>query len=96
MPDELLFADEVYRIQGAVYEVNREMGAGFLEGVYQECLAREFALRRIPFRAKPILAVEYKGEPLTQTYSPDFVCFEQVIIELKACREIAPDIGRKS
>lgn len=88
---ELLHASEVFSIQGAIFEVNRAMGPGFLEAVYQECLALEFAARAIPFRAKPPLALAYKGTPLRQTYEPDFVCFESVIVELKAGRDLAPE-----
>jgi GxxExxY protein len=87
----LLFAEEVFRIQGAVFEVNRELGAGFLEGVYQECLTLEFAARQIPFVALPQLSLTYKGHPLRQTYTPDFVCFDRIIVELKVAREIAPE-----
>lgn len=90
-PGKLLFADEVYRIQGAIFEVSREMGAGFLEAVYQECLALEMAERRIPFLAGPTLRLAYKGTPLNQTYVPDFICFESIIVELKTAREIAPE-----
>jgi GxxExxY protein len=87
----MLYAAEVFRIQGAVFDVNREMGAGFLEAVYQECLALEFAARDIPFaRSKP-LALAYKGQILRQTYVPDFVCFDRIIVELKATRDIAPE-----
>jgi len=82
--DKLLYADEVFRLQGAIYEVNREMGAGFLEAVYQECLALEFAGRKIPFVAAPVLSIKYKGRPLQKTYVPDFVCFGKITIELKA------------
>lgn len=71
----ILYADEVFRIQGAIYEVNREMGSGFLEAVYQECLSAEFRRREIPFAAQPALSLTYKGERLRQTYTPDFVCF---------------------
>jgi GxxExxY protein len=67
------------------------MGSGFLEAVYQECLALEFAARAIPFSATPILSLNYKGAPLRQTYVPDFVCFDAIIVELKAVREIAPE-----
>ena len=67
------------------------MGIGFLEAVYQECLAIEFATRSIPFVALPALGLSYKGMPLRQTYQPDFVCFDQIVIELKAVREIAPE-----
>jgi GxxExxY protein len=87
----MLFAEEAFRIQGAVFEVSRQMGTGFLEAVYQECLAIEFADQGIPFLASPPLALAYKGQPLTQFYRPDFVCFESIIVELKAARELAPE-----
>ena len=59
--------------------------------MYQECLALEFRARGIPFRAKPSLKLSYKGVILEQTYAPDFICFDSVIIELKAVRELAPE-----
>ncbi len=89
--ERLLYAEEAYSIQGAIFEVSREMGVGFLEGVYQECLALEFTSRNIPFRAKPILSLRYKGHDLREAYSPDFVCYETIIVELKATRELAPE-----
>jgi len=89
--DRLLHGEETFRIQGAIYEVNRVMGAGFLEAVYQECLALEFAARAIPFVASPVLALDYKSVRLKQTYSPDFVCFDSIIVELKATRDLAPE-----
>ena len=87
----LLFAEEVFLIQGAVFEVYRAMGAGFLEAVYQECLAIEFQRRGIPFAAKPTLAITYKGQPLKQGYAPDFISFGEIIIELKSARQLAPE-----
>jgi GxxExxY protein len=84
----ILYADEVFRIQGAIFEVNRELGAGFLEAVYQECLTLEFVTRNIPFRASPALALTYKGQRLRQTYVPDFICFDCIIVELKALRDL--------
>ena len=89
--EKLLYAAEVFRIQGAVFDVYRAMGAGFLEGVYQECLEIEFAARSIPFLALKPIRLEYKGRALRQTYTPDFTCFESIIIELKAVRTIAPE-----
>lgn len=90
-PAGLICADEVFRIQGAVFEVNRVMGPGFLEAVYQECLGLEFQARAIPFRPKPLLELAYKGATLRQTYAPDFICFESVVVELKAGRDLAPE-----
>ena len=87
----LLYAQEAFRIQGAIFEVNRVMGRGFLEAVYQECLALEFSARGIPFREMPAVALSYKAAALKQTYVPDFVCFDTIIVELKAVREIASE-----
>ncbi len=85
---KLLFKQESFAIQGAIFDVYREMGCGFLEGVYQECLAKEFKLRQIPFKSQVELMLNYKGEPLVQTYRPDFVCYDQIIIEIKAVKEV--------
>jgi GxxExxY protein len=89
--ERLLHAQEVFRIQGAVFEVNRRMGSGFLEAVYQECLAMEFSGQEIPFVATPKLTLAYRGVLLKQTYIPDFVCFDSILVELKAARELAPE-----
>lgn len=85
----LKFQHESYRIRGAVFEVYREMGCGFLEAVYQECLQREFQRQGIPWIAQRELLLHYKGEPLAQTYRPDFVCFGSIIVEIKAVKELA-------
>ncbi len=91
MEKEILYKDESYKIQGAIFEVYREMGSGFLEGVYQECLEKEFGLRNIPFRSQTELALSYKGEALVQKYKPDFICFNLIIIELKAVKILSPE-----
>ena len=89
--EKILFKEECYQIQGAVFDVYREMGSGFLEAVYQECLERELSRRGIPFTAQPELALRYKGESLRQIYKPDFICFGGVIVELKAIKDVAPE-----
>jgi len=81
---ELIYKQESYAIIGACFEVYNEKGGGFLEPVYQECLGIEFEYQRIPAIAKPSLTLSYRGRMLTQTYQPDFVCFEKIIVELKA------------
>ncbi|MFN7720630.1 MAG: GxxExxY protein [Pirellulaceae bacterium] len=91
MTDKILFKDESYAIQGAIFDVYREMGCGFLESVYQECLEKEFRLQNIPFVSQAELKLTYKGEPLVQTYKPDFICFNQIIVELIAVKAIAPE-----
>src|SRR5678815_4186463 len=91
-PDEpYLFSAETFHIRGAMFDVYRTLGPGFLESVYQECLALEFAKREIPFEAGRRLSLSYKGELLRQVFVADFVCFDQIIIELKAVRAIAPE-----
>lgn len=89
--EELLFKDESYAIQGAVFGVYREMGCGFLEAVYQECLEKELISRHLPFEAQKELVLSYKGEHLAQTYRPDFICYGKIIVELKAVKEITPE-----
>jgi len=88
---KLLFKDESYEIQGAVFEVYREMGCGFLEAVYQECLEKELRRRGVAFRARPEVRLAYKGEALVQTYQPDLICGEQILLELKAVKALAPE-----
>ncbi len=90
MGQGLLFKDEAYAIQGAIFEVYREMGCGFLEAVYQECLQRELSDRKIPFVAQPVLSLRYKGNSLEQCYRPDFICYDKIILELKAVKETVP------
>ena len=89
--EKILFKEESYAIQGAIFEVYREMGCGFLESVYQECLEKELSKRGIPFVAQQELQLTYKGEPLQQTYRPDLICYGQIIVELKAVKDIAPE-----
>jgi GxxExxY protein len=91
MNDKIIFKEESYLIQGAIFEVYREMGCGFLEAVYQECLEKEFLFRAIPFIAQPELLLTYKGESLKQRYKPDFICYDKIIVELKALKQTAPE-----
>jgi GxxExxY protein len=85
---EIVHRDESYAIMGACFEVYKEKGCGFLEGVYQECLALEFVLQRIPFTSQFPLTLSYKGQPLQQKYVPDFICFDKIILEIKAVTKL--------
>ena len=89
--EKIIYKEECYAIQGAIFEVYREMGHGFLEAVYQECLLKELQSRQVPFTAQPILRLSYKEQPLEQAYRPDFVCYDRIILELKAVKNIAPE-----
>ena len=88
---EILFKKESYQIIGACFEVYKDKGSGFLESVYQECRALEFAARGIPFRERPELTLEYKGQALRQTYEPDFICYDDIIVEIKAAKQLAAE-----
>jgi GxxExxY protein len=91
MTETILFKEESYAIQGAIFEVYREMGCGFLESVYQECLEIELHSRGIPFVAQQELLLHYKSKPLRTTFIPDFVCYGQIVVELKAVKDISPE-----
>jgi GxxExxY protein len=88
MKERIIYKEECFAVQGAVFEVYREMGRGFLESVYQECLQKEFTARQVPFIAQPSLSLAYKGQTLEKLFRPDFICFDMIVIELKAVREI--------
>jgi len=84
MNTEILFKEESYKIVGACFEVYREKGCGFHEPVYQECMEIELGLQGILFVPRRPLTLEYKGTILRTRYEPDLVCFEKIIVELKA------------
>ena len=85
---ELLLGQEVYAIVGAAMEVHNELGSGFAEAVYQEAMERELAARGIPFERQKRLRIAYKGQLLEKEYIADVVCYGQVIVEIKAQREL--------
>ena len=88
---ELIFKNEVYQIIGAAMEVHKELGCGFLEAVYQEALEIEFRLRKIPYLREPKLNIYYKEQILTKYYEADFICFDNIIVELKALSGLISD-----
>ena len=73
-----------FAIIGAAMEVHKQLGCGFLEAVYQEALAFEFAGTSIPFKREVCLPIKYKGRVLVTAYCADFICFDGVVVELKA------------
>ena len=81
---ELIYADECYKIIGACFEVYRRKGCGFTEALYQECLAIELEFHDIPFEAQRPLILSYREQVLKQRFIPDFVCFDKIILEIKA------------
>jgi GxxExxY protein len=81
---ELLYKDEVYAIIGAAMEVYNNLGPGFLEAVYQEAMEIETTSRKIPALPEQKLYIEYKGAPLKKFYEADLICYDKIIVEIKA------------
>ena len=89
--NDFLYKDEAFLIQGAIFEVYRTLGCGFLEAVYQKALEVELAQRNIPFVSQAEIEVEYKGVKLNQMYRADLVCYDKIILELKAVQTLLPE-----
>ena len=79
---------ETYNIRGAIFAVHHELGNGFLERVYQDALELEFQERGIPYEREKNIHVMYKGKPLGEPYRADFVCYDKIIVELKAVEKL--------
>lgn len=79
---------QTYAIIGAAMEVHSILGCGFLETVYSEALALEFMLRKIPYQKEVELPVFDKNQKLQCFYKADFVCFDNIIVEMKALNEL--------
>ena len=88
---DLLFPKESYDIIGAAIEIHKQLGCGFTEPVYQEALAVELRLRNIPFEREKVFTVVYKGIELDKDFRPDFVCYNKIIVELKAVSQFAEE-----
>ena len=86
----LLYPKESYKITGALYEVHKELGPGLLEKVYQEALEKELRMQGIPFEREKSFNISYKGEVLEQMYIADFVCYDKIVVELKAVEALLP------
>ncbi len=86
--NNLIYPEESYAIVGACFDVYNDKGCGFHEPVYHDCMEIELGLRQIPFVHEPMLPLTYKGFPLKHSYSPDFTCWNKIVIELKACERL--------
>ena len=85
---ELVLKEEVYEVIGAAMDVYYQLGRGFLEPIYQEAFQIELDRRGLPFEPQKELTIEYKGQPLEKKYVADLVCFDQIIVELKALERL--------
>lgn len=87
----LIYEDLTYRIRGALFEVYKKKGCGFLGAVYQECLEIELGLQGIDYDAQYPLKLSYKGQPLKKHYVPDFIIQGDIIVEIKAVKELTDE-----
>jgi len=87
----IFYKHESYKIIGAAMEVHKILGPGFLEPVYQEALAVEFTEQNIPFEKEKCLPIQYKDVTLTKKYVADFICYNKIIVELKALSDLTSD-----
>ena len=89
MNEKLIYEKETYALRGAIFEVYKTLGDGYLEEVYQNALEEELKLRGVPFVAKKQLHIMYKGRDCG-LYEPDFICSDKIIVELKAVETLHP------
>ena len=82
------YDEDTYQIIGAAMEVHRHLGCGFLEAVYGDALAIEMKAREIPFEREKLINIRYKDQTLEHYYVADFVCFGEIIVELKSVSEL--------
>ena len=87
----ILYKEESFKIIGACFNVYKDKGSGFLEAVYHECLEIEFSFQGIPFSSQKELELFYRNEKLKQTYKPDFICFDKIIVEIKSVSKLVDE-----
>ena len=88
---ELLYEEETYKIIGACLNVHKKLGNGFLESVYQEAVEKELTKQKLPYERQKRLQIQYEGEYLDKYFVADFLCFEKIILEIKAASTIIKD-----
>lgn len=88
---DLIYAEQCDQVVGACFEVYNDKGCGFLEPVYHDCLELEFGLQSIPFVHELQLHLTYKSHPIQHRYSPDFTCWEKIVVELKAVERLTDE-----
>lgn len=91
----LLFEQETHKIIGACMQVHQKLGCGFLESVYQEALGIEFQKQQIPYIQHQKLQILFDGKPLSKFFVADFVCYNTIILEIKAAVFLHPDNSKQ-
>ena len=92
---KLVLEEETYQILGACIQVHKQLGRGFSESIYREALAKALSNSEIPFEQDKKLPVFYKGHPLSQHVVADFVCFDKIILEIKALERLHEDLKQQ-
>ncbi len=91
MKKDIIYKDECYKIISACFNLYNDKGCGFLEPVYQECLEIELEYLKIPANVQPELFITYRDKKLNKTYRPDFICYDKIIVEIKAVSELTDE-----
>ena len=91
MMTDILYREESYAIMGACFDVYNDKGNGFLEPVYQDCMEIELDYKKIPFEAQPKLDLFYRKQKLKHYYVPDFICYGEIVLELKAVEKLTKE-----
>lgn len=84
MDEKIIFKEESYKIIGICMNIHSTLGNGFLEAVYCEALEKEFIKNNIPYQREVKLDLFFNGEKLDKKYKADFICFDNIILEIKA------------
>ena len=88
MTPDILFKEESYKIIGACMKIHRSLGPGFLEGVYEEAMQKEFLEAGVPYKKQEKLSIFYEKQKLEKFYIADFICYDQIVLEIKAVKNI--------
>jgi GxxExxY protein len=84
----IIYKEECYKIYHCIYKVYNKLGKGFLESVYHEAMEIEFTKENIPFESQKMIRIYYDDKPLTQSFKTDIVCYDKILLELKAVTKI--------
>ncbi|MDR0352028.1 MAG: GxxExxY protein [Opitutaceae bacterium] len=91
MNDDLIYKDEVYKIMGACFSVYKEKGNGYTEPVYQDSMEIELDYLKIPFDTQRNYPIYHRSVKLKHSYTPDLLCYDKIILELKAVKKLTPE-----
>jgi GxxExxY protein len=86
--DKIVYKEESFKIIGACMKVHRSLGAGFLDAVYEEALEKELQIQQFPYKKQVKLELFYDNQKLQKHYRADFVCYDTIILEIKAVGQI--------